>query len=334
MTIVRKSIILCVTLLAACSNSTPPPSTVASVDGSVDVGSQSARPLKVATAPESPPVPEPPVPEAPKRAKFVAGLEGILAAWGKREAALVKDYDANFTASVDRLRWFKRLTNETYAARDFKPAFSQDGRLTESADALVDALHAVSDHGLDPKPYALSALDTHLAEFRKAATAYSQTLVINDDEKPVWDFVSQLRRSAAPSDGTDLAAKVSAADFRDGDIPKLDAVGRRLAAMFDAKEALNTALRELDVALMWRLYRYVYDMRYAKRAHPFHADRDDVAGVTRTADALKTHVDGLNFEQLAPALAQLVPQLPDYQKTKAGLAFYRKLAAEKTARHP
>jgi murein L,D-transpeptidase YcbB/YkuD len=57
---------------------------------------------------------------------------------------------------------------EFYRARDFRPAWTDNGLVLADAVAFLDALRLVADDGLDPKNYHLATLDALLAEINAA----------------------------------------------------------------------------------------------------------------------------------------------------------------------
>ena len=125
-----------------------------------------------------------------------------------------------------------------------------------------------------------------------------------------------------------IVAALAEAGLDDQHVPLVEAAEARLAAMFDAKAALNDALRDLDIALMQGFFRYAYDMRLSRRAHPFLADPDDGTGVERVADNLRQLYDETDFDALDVGLRGFAPTYPLYKPTMEGLARYRRLAAE------
>lgn len=264
---------------------------------------------------------------APARAELVRRARQIFDTWAEREAALVSDYAPAFQASLAELRWYKRLSTQAYEAREFRPFFSEGAQLTESADKLLEALYAVEDHGLDPGPYDLDALRAIVKEFSDRALAYQDALTIPVDVKPTWDFVN-AQRQRMPLTQRGLEEAAAAAGLSDADVGRLDEVASHLDGIFAARVALNTALRDLDIALVNRYLRYIYDMRFARRAHPFFADESDGAGIERTAEDVFAYFSQTDFSAIGGALAGLEPKIGEYALLKAGLALYRRYAEE------
>ncbi|TNF31443.1 MAG: hypothetical protein EP329_12325 [Deltaproteobacteria bacterium] len=269
------------------------------------------------------------VPPEPRvsRAAFVRKARGIFDDWSEREAALVNDYAPSFKAALGKLRWYKKLSTRAYEARDFRPLFSDGTQLTASGDKLLEALYAVEDHGLEPDPYDLPALREVVKAFSDRSLAYQEALTIPAENKTAWDWVT-AQKKRLPLDDAALTAAAADASYTDADVSALEAVSRHIDGMFAARAALNTALRDLDIALTSRYLRYIYDLRFSRRAHPFFADESDGAGVERTAEDVYATFDATDFKDIGPSLAALVPKIPEYKAFMVGLARYRQFAAE------
>lgn len=262
-----------------------------------------------------------------ERAAFVRKARGIFDDWSEREAALVKDYAPSFKEALGKLRWYRKLSTRAYEARDFRPIFSDGTQLTVSGDKLLEALYAVADHGLEVEPYDLDALRAVVKTFSDRSLAYQDALTIPAESKGAWDWVT-AQRKRLPLDDAALLAAATDADYSDDDLAVLDEVSRHIDSIFAARAALNTALRDLDIALTARYLRYVYDMRFSRRAHPFTADENDGEGVERTAEDVYAYFDKTDFADIAPSLAALVPKVPEYSGLMAGLKRYRQFAAD------
>ncbi|PIE19153.1 MAG: hypothetical protein CSA66_02975 [Proteobacteria bacterium] len=267
-----------------------------------------------------------PAPPKTPRAELVARMRSLYEGWAAREAALVKGFGRGFDKALGKLRWYRRLSTKAYEAREYQPIFSRGAQLTEGADALLEALYAVEEHGLSPEPYDLEGLRETLKAFSDKSLAYQQTLPIPAEGKALWDFLTAQRRRL-PLDDVALTAAAEEAGYSDADVNRLEEAEGYLDRILSARDALNGALRDVDIALTWRYLRYIYDMRLSRRAHPFFADKTDGAGVERTADEVYAAFEATDFDSLGAALKALEPRIPDYAKTKAGLARYRAFAA-------
>ncbi|PKN54889.1 MAG: hypothetical protein CVU56_24185 [Deltaproteobacteria bacterium HGW-Deltaproteobacteria-14] len=311
--------------VAACSDDSPTPrsSGVGRVEGPGVTPPPTIDPLD----PSAPSVAAPGVPSPSSRAAFVRKARAIFDGWAEREAGLVKDYTPSFKDALGKLSWFKKLTTRAYEGREYRPFFSDGAQLTESGDKLLEALYAVEDHGLEPEPYDLPALRATVKAFSDRALGYQEALTIPAESKAAWDFVT-AQKKRLPLDDAALAAAAAAADYSDDDVAVLDRVQAHLDAIFTARAGLNVALRDLDIALASRCFRYIYDMRFSRRAHPFFADESDGAGVERTAVDVYATFEKTDFNDIGPSLGALVPKIPEYSTLMAGLARYRRFAAE------
>ena len=290
-----------------------PPPTIAPLEG--DPRASDPQP---GTAPSEP--------AEPGQGAFVRRVRALFDAWAEREAALTRDYAPSFKDAVSKLRWFKKLTLKAYEAREFRPFFSDGMQLTEAGDTLLEALQGVDAHGLEAEPYDLPGLDAAVKAFSDRALAYQAALTLPGEGKALWDFVV-AQRQRLPLDDAALAKAAAAAGLGDGQVSALDGVERHLDALFAARAGLTTALRDLDIALTWRHLRYIYDMRFARRAHPFLADATDGAGIERAADDVYATFVATDFGAIGSSLTALAPKVPEYAPLMAGLLRYRRLAA-------
>ena len=260
--------------------------------------------------------------------QLVLRIQAFLEAWKERETAFMNGYEKGFKDALAAPGWFKKMAHQVYTDRRFSLIFS-DGRLLKpNAAVLRSTIGTVAAHGLDPAPYDLETLDEGLVRIDELRATYDGSVKPpeTEDEATLWKTIEVLRESLA-IDPTAMAIKLEEASLDDSDVGLVDQAETRLDGVFGAKAKLNQALVEADIALLQRWFRYAYDMRYSRRAHPFLADKTDGDGVTRTQEALYEEASGTDFDQLADALANLVPQLPEYEAMVKGLAFYRQLAA-------
>ncbi|MEZ4265007.1 MAG: L,D-transpeptidase family protein [Myxococcota bacterium] len=267
--------------------------------------------------------------EAPPaaRGQLARRIRGLNERWTQRERGLLEHYKSDFQKAVAASTWFKKLRTRTYEARGYSLLFSDGERLQPQATALLEALDGLEAHAVNPEPYNRDALRESFAAVDKARAAYDAVVEAPLDalDTSLWEVAERTRKSMA-ADVRVIEATLGGTDLTDDDLPRVAVAEARLNSIFDAREALNGALRDLDIELLGRWFRYAYDMRFARRVHPFSADKDDATGVTRAADAIYDLTAAVDFNKLGDALALLVPQHPDYPKLVAGLAFYRGLA--------
>jgi len=268
------------------------------------------------------------VPPGPSTAKLSERLVGFLQKWAKREAAFVETYKATFTGELAKLRWFKKLSSGAYQARNYALAFS-DGTKLIAGTPMLEALKHLESHGLDPKPYNREGIQTLVGAVDKASGTYNALLADTGGPKQaaLWKVLDALRgRTSITS--VQLDAMLAKHQLSDVDLPAMAGLEKRTDTVFAAKAAVNTAFIKLDLALTQAYLRYAYEMRYRKVAHPFEADTTYGRGLERSAEALlerykRTKFDG-NFAQV---LADLQPQIPEYNLLRKELRRYEELAA-------
>lgn len=261
------------------------------------------------------------------RGMLARRIRGLNERWTQRERGLLEHYKADFQKAVAASTWFKKLRTRTYEARGYSLLFSDGERLQPQATALLEALDGLEAQAVNPEPYNREALRDAFAAVDKARAAYDAVVGAPLDAKDtaLWGVAERTRKAMA-ADVRVIEAALGATDLTDDDLPRVVTAEVRLDGIFDAREGLNAALRDLDIELLGRWFRYAYDMRFARRAQPFTADKDDASGVTRAAEGLYELTAALDFNKLSEALAKLQPQHPDYPKLVAGLAYYRGLA--------
>ena len=268
-------------------------------------------------------------PAAPSRAKLAAALTSFVERWAAREASFVDEYRKGFQRLLKTPRWFKRLTSQAYEARDYALLFSDGVALNDAGQAMLQAVRGVADHGLDPKAYGLDELEGLVAAVERDRAAYDAVLggASDPQEKALWTVLDKVRRTGTVGAGQ-LDELLAQAKLDDTAIPAIAGLRTRMEAMFAAKDQLNRSFMALDLALLGDFFRYAFDMRYARIAHPFQADASYGKGVERAAEALYARYQRTDFDRFDEALADLVPKIPDYAQLQDGLRRYRKLAAE------
>jgi len=262
---------------------------------------------------------------------FGAELARLYAAWSGEENVLVADFASGLDGAIAQEGIFASALTAVYKARNGQPFMSRDGALTEDADALVQTIEGVETHGLDPKPYELERLAALLQTFAKGRLDADAKAGPSED-KELWQFVLEQRPSGVIDEAA-LGSAAKARGFTDAHLTRLSEVRKRLNELMAGRKALNATLAELDVFLTGKLYRWAYDMRYAKKAHPFLADRSDAEAMKRvgpdldkliTANAATLSDKGA----VAGIVAGVIPKFPDYEPTREALARYRDYAAK------
>jgi len=289
---------------------------------------QSDTPVATATKPTAPtPPPEPPPPE---RDELVRQTAAFLKGWETRKERFLESYRTDFERALSRMGWFRQLSTRAYEARGFSSLIFSDGQsLRPAAHTMIATVEEVDAHGLDGDRYNRDALKALLQKVVDKQEDYNKTIVAPDDPvaNTLWTALERLHTGL---DGGELAIRLALeeAELNDEHVPLLDDARTRLDALFQAKASLNDVLRDLDLGLLQRFFRYAFDMRFARRLHPFDADKDDGAGVERVAEQLFALFSSTDFDVLAEALTGLEPALPEYRKMMVELARYAQWAAE------
>ncbi|MGB0588508.1 MAG: L,D-transpeptidase family protein [Myxococcota bacterium] len=285
------------------------------------------------TAQEAVKPPPPPEPPPVTRDELVRQTVSFLKGWDTRKATFIEAYRTDFERALSRMSWFKVLSTRAYEARGFTSLIFSDGQnLRPAAHELIAAIEDVDAHGLNPEPYRRDGLKELLQKVADKQQDYSKAIVAPEEELPakMWAVLERLHSTLDANEmAIDLA--MEEAQFDDSHIPLLDDARTRLDRLFQAKASLNDVLRDLDLGLLSRWFRYAYDMRFSMRLHPFDADKNDGAGVERVAEDLFALFSSTDFDAMAAALTALEPQHPEYRKLMAELARYRQLAAEGTS---
>lgn len=259
---------------------------------------------------------------------FGAELARVYEAWSAEERSLVDEFGKSLDGAIAREGLFREWVKKVYAARPGRlPIMSRDGALTEDADYLVQAIEAVPTHGLDPKPYELDRLGGLLETYAKKRMEIDAARPASDSA--VWKFLLAHRPAAgAKLDEASLRAKAEDAGLSDRHLGDLSEARKQLNQMIATQRTMNSVLAELDAFLVGKLHRWVFDMRFAKKAHPFLADKTDEDGLKRVSgDLVKVMAVDLGVPGAVQTLAEsVVPRFPDYEPTRQALARYRDLA--------
>lgn len=275
------------------------------------------------------PVAAPVAPEAPKTSRLADRILRFVASRAKREAAFVEEYKARFQAQLNKLRWFKRLSTEAYAERGYRLAFSDGNQLGEAAKLMLQTLAELETHGLDPSRYEREAVQATLDALVETQKTYQALVdgVTDAKEQAIWKVLQGLGGQTSITESA-LASVLTAHDLSDADLPVMDRVDKHMEAMFAAKASVNDAFVAIDIALAGAYFRYAFEMRYLRLAHPFQADASYGKGLERSADALLARFGRTDFTRFGEALADVAPKLPEYQRLREGLTRYRALARD------
>jgi peptidoglycan hydrolase-like protein with peptidoglycan-binding domain len=206
-----------------------------------------------------------------------------------------------------------------------RPIFARDGVLSASADTLVEALLAAPAHALPAKFHDVASLEAALKAFAEARVSVER-LATSDDptERAWWELVTgpKGKDEAAIAAGLQLGADIDGAAM-------VDRIRKRSESLAKAERARAEALGKLDRLLVERLHRFAFDMRFARRAHPFRADRSDTEGLVRVRkdfDAWMAPFFTADGVDVAALIKAATPAHPDYARTIAAYAHYQQLA--------
>ena len=276
----------------------------------------------------------PPSPPAPRAAvlarEMLRRVDGLRAAAGASEGRL-GEVLARRLCGLTR---FRKPIMGAYAARAYRPLLITRGALTDEGKRAIELLRSVAEHGVDPAPYRLAALEAALASFQATERAVRPAAA---DEAPdvaaLWALLETFED--APGETADSRADrmeraLLAAHLRDGAPAPLDLVDRRIAAGSVARERAAKALVEVEVLTVQGFLRYVLDFTLTYRVHPTKALTSGEIPIAETyyAPELEKALLGAG-DALGTAMRGSWPDHPYYEKTLAAYARYRKLAETK-----
>ena len=267
-------------------------------------GEQKAEAPASATAQPAQPAPTPPEPPPAQRDELIRQTAAFLKSWDKRKERFLESYRTDFERALSRMGWFRQLSTRAYEARGFASLIFSDGQnLRPAAHTMIATAEEVEVHGLDKSSYEPEVLKGLLQKVVDKQEDYAAAIVAPEDPltNTMWAVLERLHTSL---DVGELAIRVALeeVELNDEHVPLLDEARTRLDALFQAKTSLNDVLRDLDLGLLQRFFRYAYDMRFARRLHPFDADADDGAGVERAAEQLFALFSSTDFGALTEVL--------------------------------
>lgn len=260
----------------------------------------------------------------PKSEKLVAAMEKLLLDWQQKETDHLGAARQQLDKKLAELKWFKTLSQQAYEYFQFQQHFHNGQKLTPNGQLLLDTISAVEDHALSLKPYQLDTITEAIKSHGQALEQYQTVLTDCRKDPQLWDALVKLRQSPNPT-RSQLEQLVSQLSLTDSDVTEVTIISECLPKLFAEQTRLDSLSRDIDIALLQAYYRYIFDMRYRRTAHPFRADKSDGAGVERTKDSLFEAIKLTDFNDFQTALDNLIPKHPFYRKTVAGLKVYRDL---------
>jgi murein L,D-transpeptidase YcbB/YkuD len=251
----------------------------------------------------------------------IAGLGRALAETeGAAEAPLAEDTP------------LRKVVEDRVEALGGRLLFFAEGGMTPVGERFLELYRQVDAHGFDPAKLDVAGLDAAVKAWTEARDGAARGLAEGGSaaEKTILDIVASTRgqdeaavSTALERSGLDEAAAEKA----------LEALRTRFASQAGARAAAAKAMAAADKAMIARLVRFAFEMRFARWAHPFRADRGLDEATRRVGAELGAWLapffkpEGLDLDGL---VAAATPRHPDYPRTVEALARYRDLAR----RHP
>jgi murein L,D-transpeptidase YcbB/YkuD len=206
--------------------------------------------------------------------------------------------------------------------------FFSQGELTPAGERFLATYRQVDTQGFDPARLDVAGLEAAVKAWTDAREA-----VRRGTQEAGGPAEQAVRALVAETRGKDADAIEDAVAAKGLDGAAVEAalatMRERFTAEADLRREAARAMVAADRALLSKLHRYACEMRFARWAHPFRADRTMEAGVKRAGDALVRWLDGFFKPEgldLDGLLAAAAPAHPDYARTVEALARYRQLA--------
>lgn len=268
---------------------------------------------------------------------FAVELASLHRTWAAEEAALAAEFPKRLEEIASSLGGLAPHVKRAYTvdgALRAQPYFSRAGQLTAEADQILQTLMAVADHGLDPARYHAERMQAAMHKLGDHAVGRG-TPNKSADEAALWKLLEDTRAPSGEPSLATLKDAASKAGFSDADTPRLATTRAHLDAALARQKMLVDALVELDVLIVHGVVRWAYDQRFARKAHPFLADKTEADGFKRTAKDLEAFFDQVDWTRAETAIAAMnsaVPRFPDYEPTRQAFLRYRAYA-EKYPEH-
>ena len=250
-------------------------------------------------------------------------FDAVRGLWAKRAG----QREARAEALRQRLAqepMFKKVALETLEARGFEFFFTTAEGPSTALSVLIEAIKALPDHGKSLDAYPLAVLQTDLDRLSAAASA-DKAARAELDAMPAWQTLGGLVSGKDEPTLAEINGLADAGRLKDINAKAVARMSERAAPLID-KESDRIQMRAaIEITASVAFFRYALDMKYLIIAHPFKADRSPAKADIPHAAELKQA-----FEAFAAnpknGLVALIPTHPNYAKTVAGLAFYRKIA--------
>ncbi|MDP6943438.1 MAG: hypothetical protein QF464_04755, partial [Myxococcota bacterium] len=218
-------------------------------------------PPPTAASPAAPAPVAPPAPPKVQRDELVRQTAAFLKSWDSRKERFLESYRKDFERALSRMGWFRQLSTRAYEARGFASLIFSDGQnMRPAAHTMIAAVEEADAHGLDLDPYDREALKGLLQKVTDKQEDYTAAIVAPEEpmDKKMWAVLERLHSSLSANEMA-IRVALEEADLDDQHVPLLDDARTRLDQLFQAKASLNDVLRDLDLGLLSRWFRYAYD---------------------------------------------------------------------------
>lgn len=221
---------------------------------------------------------------------------------------------------------FREAMAATLEARGGAFHFSLPDGPANAVAPLRAALGELGDHAIPDADYAIDAFDEAVEQFRASASAAAERRDALASE-PGWRILEPLvRQDVDPT--LAQVEKLEDDDRLEGlSLPRLEALQAAATADCIAQGQFAAARIALEFVAMEAFFRYAMDMKFQVRAQPFKAHATVGAAVRANQEGLVAAFDAFARDPQA-GLDALVPNHPNYRATMAGLARYRRIAAD------
>ena len=224
---------------------------------------------------------------------------------------------------------FRDVVTTRAAALEGRLLFFAEGGLTPLGERFLSLYRQVDTQGFDPVKLDVPGLEAAVKAWTEAREAAGRGL--GEGATPARKALLDVILTTHGQDEAAIEAALGKAGLDEEAAGEgLEALRRRFAALGDTRRAAAEAMVAADRAMLARLVRYAFEMRFARWAHPFTADKDLATARKRVGGELGAWLerflkaDGLDLDGLLEAAT---PQHPDYPRTVEALARYRGLAA-------
>lgn len=262
----------------------------------------------------------------PKVARLATVLSRAIAERRAEEAPFVEAFNAAFRATVAKEKQARKLLERVYEGNGFTFVFADGSALAPGARELLRLVEELPSHGLSTEAYRLADLRTLFDAYDAASAGYLE-LRKKELEGAAGKIRTIFELTRGKPSAEELAPGLVEAGLSDDDVDAVQEVVALQRSLFESKRVLNDTLQRLDVRLLCAFFRYALDFKYVKVAHPWRAMRNPASAYKVFGDKVLADLEAAKGAVDA-TLRSWWPDHPLYERTRAGLAFYTKLAEE------